>query len=289
MRVLVTLFGLVCGQIEAPSDSPLPDVSGDVEVGEEPAEVKASEEPPLESRSTAEWRKGFMAWRRQAVSAVPARYPLREEDLALLDRVRDRNAVSAIAALYKQERDLRVRMAYLRALSHIETTPAIEMLVQVSLADKEVRLRRLAAEGIAKMRNRKEAVELLARAIRNGKNRERALEVLDNAELTAPVSPGELPDPALTTALIDSLWVPQIKWVERELRASWTSPAPGTTHGTCSNYYYGRFRVPVEVTVQAPPVLETLRRYSGEEYGYDQDAWRAWYNARQREFAEQVR
>ncbi len=157
----------------------------------------------------------------------------------------------------------------------------MQTLVAVSLDDKTDWLQQLAAKQIAKMPNRDEAIGLYARAIRAGQHRDRALESLKISGLTSPRPSSEPLNPTLTTALIDALWVPEIELVERLLYYEGTSPNPMGDGSFNMHWGYRRGFVPVEKRVTHPAVLETIQRYTGKDYGYDQDAWRAWYRTYQ--------
>jgi hypothetical protein len=244
---------------------------------------------PLQPRSTAEWRSFFLQWRQRAVEGAPARYPLPDDEMAEIARVRDGNAAPALASLYKQERDLRVRMAYVETLSRIQTTTALQTLVQISLEDRDPRLRTLAADGIAKTQDRNTAAELYARAVRNGEHRQYALDAIERAGLASPVASSEQPNAALVTALIDSLWVIETQLVEGSYSVEYFTPAPGASLGLNYNWDYRRQLLPVRQPVIVPKVYEILKSYTKEDYGYDEGAWRQWYKRRQRQVHNKVK
>ena len=134
MSILVLIVAIFA---QATPDVPHTDPALQMQSGDGAAEaVQTGQSSPLEFRSTVEWRRFFVRWRQQAVAAVPAAYPLAGQDLALLGRVRDAQAVPALVALLKQERDLRVRAAYVVTFGQIETASAVKALVAVSLDDK---------------------------------------------------------------------------------------------------------------------------------------------------------
>jgi hypothetical protein len=147
----------------------------------------------------------------------------------------------------------------------------------------------LAAEGIAKTPDLGTAAELYARALRNGQHRQYALDAIEKAGLVSTVPPSELPNPALVTALIDSLWVTETQLVEWEFcfdhygphhaRLPYGSTSGGPGYGLT----FGRGTVPMRELVKVPKVHEIVLRYTNEDYGYDQDAWRRWYKTRQRD------
>jgi hypothetical protein len=174
-------------------------------------------------------------------------------------------------------------MAYVGTLSQIQTTKALQTLVQVSLEDSDPRLRNVAAEGITRIQDRKTSAELYARAIRNGQHRQHALEAIEKAGLVSPRSSSEAPNPALVTALIDSLWVTETRLVECDVAFDSYSSYPT---GLGYNLHYRRGVFPMRELVKLPVAYEILRRYTNEDYGHDQDAWRRWYETRQRQVRE---
>jgi hypothetical protein len=281
MSVLV-LVVMSLAAAEPAADPPLP-IPAQTQTGQGPGQAgQAKESSPLEARSSGEWRKFLVQWRQHAVAAVPARYPLAAEHRASIARVRDGQAVPALVALLKQERDLRIRAAYFEILGRIDTAPAVQALVTASLGDETGWLRQLAAEQMEKMSNRDAATEPYARAVRNGRFRERALEALNRSGLTSPRSSSELPNPTLIAALIDAIWVPQIEWVQGEFYFEGAQRNPSIEPPNDHFWAYRRGMVPVEKLVKNPVAHETLRRYSGEDYEYDQVTWRAWYGTRRR-------
>jgi hypothetical protein len=281
MSVLVLVI-MSLGAAEPAADPP--PIPAQTQPGQRPDQAgQAKESSPLEPRSTGEWRKFLVQWRQHAVAAVPARYPLDAEDLAQMARVRDAQAVPALVGLLKQERDLRVRAAYIETLGGIHTTLAVQTLVAISLDEKTDWLQHLAAEQIGKMANREDSMEPYARALRNGKHRDRALDALNRSGLTSPRRSSEPPNPTLTAALIDALWVPQIEWVESASYWAGSQSNPALPRGLDYAWVYRHGLVPVKKLVEHPVVHEALRRYTGADYGYDQTAWRVWHSARARD------
>lgn len=292
MFVPVVLAGLLVSQAEpevpkekAPSGS-LPELSEDsFEQESDPAD----DAPAPELRSTAEWRKYVMAWRRDVSANHLPGYQFSQEAKQPLLSIRDQSAVPAIVALLKTERERRIRMAYMEALSKIGGKKALDTLVSLSLDDRDARFgyQRLAGELIGKMRNRREAIAQYAKSLKSAKTRDATFAALRSANLTEPVSPGELPDPALTASLIDGLLVQT-----RQMVPGYVLRGHGSSYSRSQGYSWRRTyvqgMVPVAATVLNSNALSALREYTSEDFGYDQDAWRRWYLSRKRGFSEEL-
>lgn len=101
-----------------------------------------------------------------------------------------------------------------------------------------------------------------------------AAEALSISRLAQPLSMTEEPDPALTNALINTLVVIETGrvWV------GGSKSRRGFSGSTGSHAYWWRGGyVPVQQRLSNPQALKTLTEYTGEDYGYDQQAWKRWY------------
>ena len=229
-----------------------------------------------ETRSTPEWRKYITAWRRDVLAGYAPGYQFSDEAKQPLLGIRDPKAVPAIIALLKTERERRIQTAYMEALAKIGGKAALDTLVRLSLDDR-YSYRRHAAQFIAQMPNRREAIPGYAKGLKGESTRDAALDALRISGLTEPVTANEILDPILTMSLIDALLVEQTWKVPIATYREW-SKIRGMDR-------YRSFRtelIPVKGMVPNEQARTVLREYTGQDFGYDEDTWKRWYVSRNR-------
>jgi hypothetical protein len=278
MLTYVLVAGLLFGQIGNAAAPQPPADPGRVPteiVTDRRESVQELEPAPPSARPTGEWRSTITAWRREVLARSEPGYQFSADDLRPLLAIRDRKAVPALLALLKTERERRVRTAYMEALATIGGKSALDALVRLSL-DDSYGYQRLAAGLISRMPNRDEAIPEYAKALAIDRTRGPALDALRRCGLTEPLPYGQPPDPVLTKALIDSLVVKQVQTVPAFRYREWYG-VRGLDYGT-----YRRGYVPVEGIACNDPARTVLKNYTGQDFGYDQDAWTEWCASQER-------
>ncbi len=203
-------------------------------------------------------------------------YQFSDEAKQPLLGIRDPKAVPAIIALLKTERERRIQTAYMEALAKIGGKAALDTLVRLSL-DARYSYRRHAAQFIAQMPNRREAIPEYATGLKREETRRAALEALSFAKLVELLSIGEFSDSTLTSALIDSLYS------LRTVRAGRTIKYRVAGTGPAHNYGGYITKPPIVATVPNQTAHDLLVHSTGQDFGYDQQAWRSWHQSWQRD------
>lgn len=187
-------------------------------------------------------------------------------------------AVPALEAALKREKNHNARFLYYEALANIPTADSLQALVRASVEEVEG-MREPVARLIGKMPNVQEATPHYIRYLRSVQYANYAAEALSASGITSQRSPGEQPDPTLTHGLIQALVLNDLQEaVISQLRIQhYDDGLPG--HGIGTRWRVERRNVNVKVPIGNAQVLETLQEYTQQNYGYDQASWRQWYSA----------
>ena len=230
-------------------------------------DIEVQEQKSRRDLAESQWLVKLRRWREDLTSdrAVQA--------LQQLENVADPLAVPAVKKLLVEERHRQVKIVYLDILQRIGDGAAVQTLIQTALndADEEIflesadRLQKLPPQRIAKP---------LVDTLRDPNN----VRVNRAAYLI-----GKLGDKRLISPLVEALIT---------LHRTKLAPTGGdTTTSFGSDGSFGMSRGNdakiVEVPVQNHAVLEALVELTGQNFDYDQRAWRRWYDLeRGRIFAE---
>ncbi len=231
------------------------------------------------------WHKDIRMWKSWLLGNDPARS--REAQRRLLD-IRDPQALPAVVRHLDDEPE-RLRLIMCRILGAIEDQQAAIYLVKYSIADESIEVRQCAAEQLA-AKGDPAALQALKRALRSE---------LNVVVRRAAVALAQIGDPEVIPALIDAL-------VTKHKEVVQTRGGIGVMFSGRSEPYVTGFRavvapgavafVPhvsyltrgagigslrrkqvIEVEYQNNEVLEALVKLTGENFGFDEDAWRLWY------------
>ena len=234
-----------------------------------------------DTMSTGEWRKQLEEWR-QWIREADRKGPDERGEAAKeqIRGIRDVNAVRPLEAMLSDGRE-HWRTVFLEPLARIGGRQALKTLVRVSVMDSNVRVREAAARQIGGMENGRDAIPEYIKYLRSAQYSDEAAEALSWSGLAQQVSIIDEPDPALTNALINALVLKGTKDIPMIYRRYYGSfqPRVGGYHAS-SGSVSERVYVPVHFPLPNPKVLETLVEYTGENYGYDQNAWKRWYQKR---------
>ncbi|MDR0704453.1 MAG: hypothetical protein LBF88_05630 [Planctomycetaceae bacterium] len=218
-------------------------------------------EQMLEKRKQAEsdWRKKIDAWRK----VLPNHAKAKSELLAVTDSL----AITALwdALLSEQNEDTRILL--LKALSNIGTSPALHHIARWSMNTREnAEVRRTCFDEIRKHAAAKQALVGFYASHLNSQH--------DVSTINAAAAAlGEIGGRSATPQLIDALIT-----VHTETK---TVNAPGPAFGNMNNvtgtqFAWGNQKVKEVRTSRNQEVLNALIKLSGENFQYNQDAWRTW-------------
>lgn len=232
-----------------------------------------------ETMSPAEWKRQLREW----LELLRANHRRRDDSAdqlkARIREIRDPNAVAGLEAVLSDGGDY-PRIVFLEALARIGGARALRRLVRVSVTDTNVSVRKAAAEWIGEMENRQEAVPEYIKYLRADRYSGAAAEALSMSRLTRQLSVVEEPDPALTNGLINALIVSRSKVIAVDYGRYYFGPGAGPGTGIMSGFDGRRAYVRAHYAVRNAQALKALTEYTDENYGYDRDAWRRWYQTR---------
>ena len=177
-------------------------------------------------------------------------------------------------------------MQLLPAIAAIGGKEAARILVKYACEPASETLRQKAAQLIADMPSRDEAIPQFVRYLRGAKFQQNAIDALAQTGVTNYRS-SQLPHPQLFAALVDCLFTREYEYKEGEF-----------DYDTGNRYYPSRFGRgmgwsrswgTIETTVkvakpkQQPLVSKMLKDYSQQDYGYESSQWKKWFQEEQRQ------
>jgi hypothetical protein len=216
------------------------------------------------------------------------------EGLALLRGIKDADAVPALAKSFRAVSNEEQRLIYVEILSHIGGEKPLQPLIMQSLWDESLQVREASINGVRK-NDVDKALPFYLRALKNGLNmvvnragtalgqlgNETAVPHLIDALVTrhsytmlVPDSPTGIRSDGVMTDPTQPVLPPSVELMMAAgqlpygVQVQQWSPTPGRVK-----------EIPVEKDEENPAVLDALTLLTGQNLGYDESAWRKWYNA----------
>jgi len=220
----------------------------------------------------------------KVITQKDRRFDHKAHDAALkeLESIRDRAALPALAKAAKAEKYLQGRLHYLTAIKEIGGPEAANILIKFAVESRIT----ACAEMLSEMPEGKGATPQLIRYLRSEKHQQAAIDLLPRLKFLQYQS-GQLPEPLLFQALVDSLVTKDFVYAE-----GWTytwSRSRGSHFGPHGAGFDFESRLVQEwgivkqtVPKEQPITKEILKGYSSQDYGYDQGAWERWYRDQRR-------
>lgn len=255
-----------------------------------PQELELIEAEERDNESEKAWHKRVHLWRLWLDSD---RIDRQVEGLNELRSIRDSDAVTALARKFKDDPREPMRLLFVEILSKIEGDKPIAPLVQQSLKDDSQLVRNASVRGVRSV-NATAALPIYLRALKNEKN------LIVNRAASAL---GQLGEENVIPLLIEAL-------ITRH-RYKVLVPAQNTSMGTDGSMSSGVAPLPPDVAAllatgqlpngvqvitpgpqprmkqvtiqkdeQNPSVLSALGTLTGENFGYNEQAWRNWLRAK---------
>lgn len=242
-----------------------------------------------DAASVLAWRQDLNEWRRWFLSEKLD--PERSPDLARekIEAIDDPAAVPALIAMLKTEKNARLRLVLVKPLVTIGGKDAVAFLVKLSVEDENPLLREEVSKGLAGNQELPPFLNTYLAYLKSPKSVENAAEALLWTKLIQPVSPGEKPDPKITTALINALNTVQEQIIPYKVAYDTgllVGPkGPHTTAGFRTARAWGTREgmVKVRIPVPQPKVLTALQGYTGQDYQYADSEWKQWLQKRSSE------
>ncbi|MGI8982303.1 MAG: HEAT repeat domain-containing protein [Pirellulaceae bacterium] len=197
-----------------------------------------------------------------------------KEAANLIAAVKDPAAVPALGTMLSRERVRGVKMLYIDVLENISGSAALQVLVRASLSDPDEEVYHYCIDRIVRLQMPHVADSFIG-ALRDSSN-----PVVNRAAMAL----GRIGDPAAISPLIDSLVTVHQRTLPGRISPDATVASFSADGGTSILPNEGP-RVIVS-RVQNQEVLAALTKLSQTTFGYDQRAWRLWYDQEQRARAE---
>lgn len=214
------------------------------------------------AESVAIWRKRLERWRRDLSSSKPQEAIKARHSFETLT---DPAAANALVRLLNQEANYEVQVLLLETAAHIDHPSTVQVLATLSLNDPRYDVRQQCLEHLVKAQ-RPGLAEIYTRALTSKDNfvvnqAGEALRVLGADQTISPLIK------ALTTKHVIKLGDDQ----------------PQQTYGMDSRggFQFGGGKAPTKtITPQNPQVLSALVEITGQNFGFDKEAWNRWLDAR---------
>jgi hypothetical protein len=256
-----------------------------------PQELELIQQEERVTEAERGWFRKVKMWHTWLEGGYPER---QSEALAQLQAIKEPDAVAALARTFKAVPVEEQRLLYVRIIAKIDGDRPLQPLVLQSLWDESRFVREAAIRGV-RNRDVDKALPAYVRALKNGLN------IIVNR---AGAALGELGNDSVVPALIDALVTrhsytvlvpdPPVNVASDGTDMATGQPVlpPGVGRMLAAGMLpYGvqvqnlsstgpRMReVPIEKDEENQDVLEALNLLTGENFGFDEEAWRKWYNA----------
>jgi len=231
-----------------------------------PQEMELRRQEQYRDEAEAEWLKKLRRWR--GWLGTERNLDARQEILA----VRDPYALKALAAALESDERRAARALYAEALGNLRTHAARMALARAAMEDPDSEVRRACIEQLRSQPD-PAVVAYFVGQLRSKENR---------AVHRAAVGLSALRDPDSVPALIDAL----VTTHKRTLGGGQGSIStrfgigPGGSPGPGGLSLGGRPKV-VKFDVANQPVLDALVLITGQNFAFNEPAWKAWYSESQ--------
>ncbi len=228
-----------------------------------PQEEELLERREKVTRAQLEWHAKIKRWSTWLGTDKGA------EAVAGIKAIDDPFAVNALAKHMETESRQDVRMLYLHALGHINVPAALNILVGVSLYDRDDEIRAAARDEVL-AREYQPAVATYVQALKNK----------DNAVVNrAAAALGLLKDPMAISPLIDALVTTHTFVIQKGQPGQMSSTFSSGQGGGGGGFTFGGSSTQtVKRTFENRDVLQSLVELTGgTSFNFDVKAWKYWY------------
>ncbi len=227
-----------------------------------PQEIELLEQQAQGKANEREWYTKLNRLKADYINGTPNKSADAWQKLTSID---DPAAVPAILQEMKSEKLPRMLRAYIEALGRISNGSSLRTLVDLAMGSATDQYQELALEQLKKGKN-PDIVTLIAGELKSK----------DNKRVNrAGYALGELGDPNVIPAMIDSLITKHKFQISSgdggQMSAGFGSGGSGFSAG-------GKAQI-IEQALENFQVLTALNKLSGQNFDYNQAAWRTWYDA----------
>ncbi len=226
--------------------------------------IELLEQAKAEKKTDADWRNQLERWRRWLTGRRKDRS---DEALAEIRALNDPAAAPAVVALIDEEKNANVRRLLMDVAAPMDTPEVLDKLVQMSLHDPDEDLRFAALQYLLAT-GRPGLAGPYVRALRSNDN----LIVNRAAEALGTIGDRDAIGPLIAAV------VTKHKTVEGGGSPNQHSYMFTPDGGTSMNFGSAPPKV-VSRPVENPAVLAALRKLTGANFGFNQEAWRNWLTA----------
>ncbi|QDU87078.1 hypothetical protein Pla175_04330 [Pirellulimonas nuda] len=228
-----------------------------------PQEIELIERKEQQERTAAEWKNRLARWRKQLGDRDPKRVA---EAVQQFKDLKDPDAGLALAGLLAEERNNSTRLLLISAAANVPSPASLNALAAIALDNPDPETRYRAIEALAASRHAGLATPFI-----------KALRSNDNGQVNRGAEAIEaLAGPSAVSPLIDALTTKHVSVVGANSGGDTYSMSP--TAGVTSFGGGGPKRL--EKQLKNPAVLRALSKITGENFGYDEVAWRRWLASR---------
>ncbi len=187
-----------------------------------------------------------------------------------ISKIKDPVAVRPLASMLARERLREVKMLYVDVLANIASGDSVALLVQTSLSDADEEMFHYCVDKIVQLQPPHIADEYI-KGLRDANNSvvNRSAAALSRIGDRSAISP-----------LIDALITTHQRVLAARISPDATAAAFAADGGT--SFMQNDGPKVIVSRVQNQHVLDALSRLAGSSFGYDQKAWRLWYDQERR-------
>jgi hypothetical protein len=225
-----------------------------------PQEIELLEQENQTKANEREWYTKLNRLKADYINGTPNKSQEAWQKLTSID---DPAAVPAILQEMKTEKLPRMLRAYIEALGRISNGPSLRLLVDLAMGSATDQYQELALEQLKKGKN-PDIVTLIAGELKSKDNRR---------VNRAGYALGELGNPSVIPAMIDGLITRHKFQISSgdggQMSAGFGSGGSGFSAG-------GKAQI-IEQALENFQVLTALNKLTGQNFDYNQAAWRTWY------------
>ena len=184
--------------------------------------------------------------------------------------IKDADAIPALATMLSREKVRAIKMLYIDVLEKMQNADALQVLVRTSLSDPDEEVYHYCIDKIVQLKVPHVADSFI-----------RALKDSNNPKVNrAAMALGRIDDPAAISPLIDALITVHQRTLPSRISPDATAASFSADGG--SSFMQNEGPRIIVANVQNQEVLAALTSLTQTTFGYDQRAWRLWYDQEKR-------
>ncbi len=231
-----------------------------------PQELELREQQRKDKLAQSDWSDKLKRWHNWLHSDKA------EQAEANIKAIDDPYAAKALAKYFDTEPNRPIRMIYLAALGRLNSSTAMETLVDASLHDGDEEIRLASLEFVA-VRNYKPAIREYLQALKSKDN-----PIINRAAVCL----ARMRDPSAIPALIDALVSTHSYTIQKGNPGGMGATFGKGPGGSFGGMTAGASTETIVQHIENRSVLQALCSLSGADFQFDGQAWRYWYAAQKK-------